>query len=50
MRGTLGTHPSISSLGEVPLLSATFDNAVYQQETSLQVKTDTLTPGRQNWH
>lgn len=36
--------------GEVPLLSATFDSAVYQQETSLQVKTVTLTPVRQNRH
>lgn len=50
MHGTLGTRPIISSMGEVPLLSATFDSAVYQQEASLQVKTDTLTPVRQNRH
>lgn len=31
-------------------LSATFHNAVYQQETSLQTKTDTLAPVRQNRH
>ena len=48
MHGTLGTHSIISSMGEVPLLSATFHNAVHQQETYLQIKTDTLTPVRQN--
>lgn len=50
MHGTLGTRSIISSMGEVPLLSAAFHNAVYQQETSLQMKTDTLTPVRQNRH